>query len=330
MERPYILHMFTPGAQMSPFDVNMAADAGYQIITPYCGVGLDAISGLTQDAIFSRGPKGVARTGIFIGGRDVILAADMLLRAKKSMVPPFVVSLFADPSGSYTTAAAMVACAEAALEQHHGGDLKGRKLLILGGTGTVGRIAGVLAAQLGADVHLASHRGAAAAQAAADETGKRFGVTMKGTGSKDAAELRAALADANLVFGAAAAGVQVMSEADRAHALALEVAADVNAVPPEGLAGVGVMDDAKPLAGTKGVGIGALAVGNVKYQTQHRLLVRMREAAELGPPRSLRSLPPEGAGPTWERPGVGPVAFDFADAFAVAREVLAEKNAASR
>ena len=45
MERPYILHMFTPGRQMSPFDVNMAADAGYQIIVPYCEVGLDGIAG---------------------------------------------------------------------------------------------------------------------------------------------------------------------------------------------------------------------------------------------------------------------------------------------
>ena len=26
MDRPYILHMFTPGRQMSPFDINMAAD----------------------------------------------------------------------------------------------------------------------------------------------------------------------------------------------------------------------------------------------------------------------------------------------------------------
>ncbi len=300
MERPYILHMFTPGAQMSPFDVNMAADAGWQILTPYCGVGLDAITGMTQDAIFSRGPKGVARTGIFIGGRDVMLAADMLARAKKAMVPPFVVSVFADPSGSYTTAAAMVACAEAALEQHHGRPMKDQRLLILGGTGTVGRIAGVLAAQLGADVVLASHRGAASAQAAADETGARFGVTMKGAGSKEGADLHAALAGADLVFGAAAAGVQVMSEADRARAPKMLVAADVNAVPPEGLAGVGVMDDGKPLAGTKAVGIGALAVGNVKYQTQQRLLVRMREATK-------------------------PVSFDFADAFAVAREVLAEK-----
>ena len=82
MERPYILHMFTPGRQMSPFDINMAADAGYQLVVPYAEVGLDAIAGLTQDTIFSRGPKGVARTGIFIGGRDVLLAADMLERSQ--------------------------------------------------------------------------------------------------------------------------------------------------------------------------------------------------------------------------------------------------------
>jgi len=79
------------------------------------------------------------------------------------------------------------------------------------------------------------------------------------------------------------------------------VAADVNAVPPEGLAGVGVMDDAKPLPDSRALGIGALVIGNVKYQVQHRMLVRMREAAK-------------------------PVTFSFPDALTVAREVLAEKS----
>ena len=159
MERPRILHMFTPGQQMSPFDINMAADAGYQIIVPYCEVGLDRITGLTQDTIFSRGPKGVARTGIFIGGRDAQLAADMLERARTSMVKPFVVSAMADPSGAYTTAAAMVACVEAALKRHHGQGLEGQRVVILGGTGPVGRVAGVIAAQAGAEVYLSSRNG---------------------------------------------------------------------------------------------------------------------------------------------------------------------------
>jgi methylene-tetrahydromethanopterin dehydrogenase len=64
IERPYILHMFTATPQTSPFDVNMAADAGYQVIVPYCNVDAAMVANLTQDAIFSRGPKGVSRTGI--------------------------------------------------------------------------------------------------------------------------------------------------------------------------------------------------------------------------------------------------------------------------
>lgn len=301
--RPYILHLLTPGHQASPFDVNMAADAGYQIITPYTDVGVDGVTALTQDAIFSRGPKGVGRTGIFIGGRDALLAADMLERARSAMFKPFVVSLMADPSGAYTTAAAMLACVEAALRRHHDLALKGQNVLVLGGTGPVGRIAAVLAAQAGALVRIASHTGLAVAQKAAQETGARFGVTLQGVSGADRNALRSELAQAGVVLACAAAGVQVVSPEDLGFAKGLKVAADVNAVPPEGIAGVGVMDDAKALSGVAGaVGIGALAVGNVKYQTQHRLLVSMVAADK-------------------------PVVLSFPEAFAAAREFLAERAA---
>jgi methylene-tetrahydromethanopterin dehydrogenase len=303
MERPYILHMFTPGKQMSPFDINMAADAGYQMVVPYADVGLDAIAGLTQDTIFSRGPKGVARTGIFIGGRDAMLAADMVERAKASMFKPFVVSVMGDPSGAYTTAAAMVACVEAALQRHHRQELKRQRVVILGGTGPVGRVAGVIAAQAGAEVYLSTRNGLDAAEEAASITGQRFGVTLHGVSGGDPAAVRASIADADVVLACAAAGVQVVSAETLAHATKLKVAADVNAVPPEGIAGVAVMDDAKPLGDHGAVGIGALAVGNVKYQTQHRLLVQMREAEKA-------------------------VLLSFAEAFVVARKFLAEKAAA--
>jgi methylene-tetrahydromethanopterin dehydrogenase len=299
MERPYILHMFTPGRQMSPFDINMAADAGYQIIVPYADAGLDAITGLTQDTIFSRGPKGVARTGIFIGGRDALLAADMLERAQAAMVKPFVVSLMCDPSGAYTTAAAMVACVEAALQRTHASGLADRRVVVFGGSGPVGRIAAVLAAHCGAQVQISSRSGSEAAEAAASETGKRFGVTLHGVSGRDGAAVRASLAAADVVLGCAAAGVQVLSADDLAAAPRLLVAADVNAVPPAGIAGVGVMDNAKPIAGGTALGIGALAIGNVKYQTQHRLLVQMREGEKA-------------------------VVLGFAEALATARAVVAE------
>ncbi len=305
MERPYILHMFTPGRQMSPFDINMAADAGYQIIVPYCEAGLDAVTGLTQDAIFSRGPKGVARTGLFIGGRDALLAADMLEKSLKAMVKPFVVSVMADPSGAYTTAAAMVACVEAQLKRKRSEGLAGCRIVILGGLGPVGRIAGVLAAQAGAEVSLSSRNGIDLAEEGAQQTAKRFGVTLHGVSGGDRAAVRTSLESADVVLCCAAAGVQVVKPDDLPFAKRLLVAADVNAVPPEGVAGLGVMDDGQPLAGTGAVGIGALAIGNVKYQTQHRLLVQMREAT-------------------------APVALSFGEAFATARAFIAETAAKAR
>ncbi len=279
MERPYVLHMFTPGSQMSPFDINMAADAGWQVITPYCGVALAGIRGLTQDAIFSRSPKGLARTGIFIGGRDALLAADMLDAARKALVGPFAVSLMADPSGAYTTAAAMVACVEAGLKRQGLVDgLAGRRVVVLGGTGPVGRIAGVLAATAGASVALSSRNGIDVADEAAQETAKRFGVTLEGISGGDRAAVRASIADADVILACAAAGVQVVSAEDLAVARALRVAADVNAVPPAGVAGVDVMASHAPIAGSAATGIGALAIGNVKYQTQQQLMRRMHEA----------------------------------------------------
>jgi methylene-tetrahydromethanopterin dehydrogenase len=294
MERPYVLHMFTPLAQMSPFDVNMAADAGWQVIVPYGGVGIEQIGAMTQDTIFSRGPKGVLRTGMFIGGRDPMLAQDMLDEAKAAMFKPFVVSLMADPSGAFTTAAAMVAKVEAALARQHGRGLQGRRVLVIG-TGPVGRSAAVMCAQLGAEVTL-SGRSASNAEQAARNTGARFAVSLQSAASSESG---AALAAADVVLACAAAGVQVVSAQQLTSAGALKVAADVNAVPPEGVAGLGAMDDAKPLPGSAAAGIGALAIGNVKYQTQQRLLVQMREAGKA-------------------------VTIGVAEALAMARSVLAE------
>ena len=72
----------------------------------------------------------------------------MLERAKAAMMKPFVVSLMADPSGAYTTAAAMVALRRGGAAAHaRRRAWRGQRVLILGGTGPVGRIAGVLAAQ---------------------------------------------------------------------------------------------------------------------------------------------------------------------------------------
>jgi methylene-tetrahydromethanopterin dehydrogenase len=228
--------------------------------------------------MYSRPPK--SQTGIFIGGKDIVLALEMMKAARAAMVPPFEVSVFADPSGAYTTAAALVALAERHLAKAYGMELGGKRVLILGGTGAVGRVAAAMAASLGADVCIASHTDAARATRVSDELNQRFQIVTKGVGTATSDELRAALGEAEIVLATAVAGVQVVSRDDLAHARHLLIAADVNAVPPEGIAGVNVMNDGKPIDGvpTAGgaIGIGALAIGNVKYQVEHRLFTRMR------------------------------------------------------
>src|SRR5690606_14836130 len=182
MKDPFLLHIFNPTKNVSPFDVNMAYEAAFDGVIPYSNVTLEEIHSLTQDTIFSRGPTGVRRTGIFIGGRDFGLAVDMLQRARAAMVPPFEVSVFADPSGAITTAAALVACVEGWLEKTGRGTLAGKKVHRIGGTGPVGICAGILAQKCDAEVYIVSHRGQRVANEVAEEYNARHEVRMRGAG----------------------------------------------------------------------------------------------------------------------------------------------------
>ena len=300
MEKAFILHMFTPEKNLSPFDVNMALDAGWLSVIPYTGLELGEISALVQDAIFSRGPTGIKRTGIFIGGRAVKTAMDMLKMAKTSMVPPFEIPVLADPSGAFTTAAAMVAMVERELNKKHGASLQGMNVLALGGTGPVGQIAAVIAAQAGAKVKIIG-RQLEKAQHVAAQCNAEYGEGKTGIGGDADANKAELIRTADVVFATAAAGIEVLGAELVASAPRLKVAADVNAVPPSGIAGLGPHHKGTPIGDSKSgaVGIGALAIGNVKYQTQHRLLNLMRFQT---------------------REGDKPVYLHFEHAFAVARE----------
>jgi methylene-tetrahydromethanopterin dehydrogenase len=275
-----LLHLFTPAKNASPFDVNMAYDAGWFAVLPYTDVTLDDIGPLVQDTIFSRSPKDARRTGIFIGGRDIETAEKMLEQARKAMTPPFEVSVCVDPSGAFTTAAAMVAAVERRLRQTHQAEFKGARVLVFGGSGPVGAAAGVLVAKAGADVVLVGHSGSKRGEAAVAMCRARYGVELTSADGGSEAQKTKLLHSADVVLATAKAGVQVLSHAHLASASKLKVAADVNAVPPAGLEGVGVMDDGASIAGSASgaVGIGALAVGNIKYRVQQAMLVQMHES----------------------------------------------------
>ena len=281
MEKPYILHMLTSAPNLSPFDVNMAMDAGWDAVIPYTTLELSDIQALVQDAIFSRGPSGVKRTGLFIGGRDMTLALQMLEAAQQAMVPPFQVSAMADPSGAFTTAAGMIGAVGDKLKQLHQSDWQGCKAMVLGGTGPVGMVAAILATELGAQVTLMSRQRAKAETIVENcrKLCKQNAEQLQPAGND---EKEALLGQTQVILATAAAGIQMMNADEIAAASALKIAADVNAVPPSGIHSLEVMHNGDALQGSQSgaVGIGALAIGDIKYQAQHRLLKKMHQSDE--------------------------------------------------
>ena len=276
MSKPKIMHMLTPHDRVSPFDVNMAGDAGYDIVVPYTGVTAGDVTALVQDAIFSRPPKRYNETGMFIGGFDLNEAADMFDNAGKAMVPPFELSVLVDPNGAYTTSAALVALVEHHAKERTGSGLAGKQVKIFGG-GPVGLCAAVLAAQAGATATLVR-----LTDRKPDDTVERFtaryDVTVGSAPGQDDDAKVEALADADVVIATAKAGIRVLTAELLAKAPKLAVAADVNAVPPSGVEGVEVMDNGKEVGNGDGAfaAIGALAIGKIKYDVQQGLLGRMQ------------------------------------------------------
>ena len=296
MTDKHILHMLTPLKHMSPFDVNMALDAGYEAAIAYTNVTLEEVGGLVQDAIFSRPPKTGVRTGMFIGGKNAILALDMLSAAKKALVPPFGISFFADPAGSFTTAAAMVACVEKTLIDKKKRNLKALKTVVFGATGVVGFSSAVIAALEGADVTLVGYDGVKRVSDAAREIKTRFQVDVRATDGSDDTKKADILTQAEAALCAGRAGVRILSSTQMAQAKRLLIVADVNAVPPSGVEGLDMMANGAELTANGTLGVGPLAIGNIKYKTESGLFQRMIAATK-------------------------PVTFDFRDAFQLAREL---------
>ena len=296
METPRILHMMTPLKHMSPFDVNMALDAGFDTAIPYTSVTLDDVTGLVQDAIFSRGPEGVKRTGMFIGGKRAIEALDMMKRAKAAMVPPFEISVFTDPAGSFTTAAAMVACVKVALKERFSTELNGKRIAIFGGTGVVGFASGVIAAIDGAQATLIGYDGPDRVRKLAQEANARFSVNIAHADGSTEEQKEELVRGADIIFAAGPAGKRLITLDRMKQAKHLRVVTDVNAVPPSGVEGVGVNDNATPIPGISAIGIGALAVGNIKYKTEAGLFKEMIETEK-------------------------PLYLDFRDAYALAQKL---------
>jgi NAD(P)-dependent dehydrogenase (short-subunit alcohol dehydrogenase family) len=250
----------------------LAIDAGVEHVLAYGAVTPDEVRDLVQGALFSRHEQALRATAIAISGADVVTAEEILHAADAAMLGPLRVSLLLDPRGANTTAAAAVV----RLVQDVG--VRGRRVLVVGGTGPVGvRLAGLLASA-GAEVLLSSRR-RDRARDAAGRVQRRLGVKIEPVEIKDDRGVARALAGVHVLVNAVAPGVQMVRRATWAGAADLAALVDVNAVPPPGIDGVSPADDGNRRDGRRCYG--ALAIGTLKAAIQRRCLTRLFERNDL-------------------------------------------------
>jgi len=173
----------------------------------------------------------------------------------------------------------MVATVANQLKIKNGEELKGQRILVLGGTGPVGASSAVLAAKLGAKVTILG-RAIDKANNVADLCNTRYGTLVVGIEGDINDHIDELLQDADTIFATAKAGIQILNEKRVTSAAKLKVAADLNVVPPAGIAGINLLDNGIPINGSKigAVGIGPLTIGDIKYHTQQELLIQMHNA----------------------------------------------------
>jgi hypothetical protein len=257
----------------SAFDRIVAHDAGADAVLSYGGVEEADVAGLVHGAVFTRGPKDLKMSAVFIGGSNVAAAERLLAAARKAFFGPFRVSLMLDANGCNTTAAAAVV----KLVQAVGGDVSGRRALVLAATGPVGQRAAGLLLRRGASVRITS-RDAERAKASARAIGERWGGTVEAVGGSASASPDV-VGDAELVLSAGPAGVQLLPRAAWVGRPSLRAVADVNAVPPPGIEGVEATDNGPLRERVKA--FGALGIGGLKMKAHKAALARLFEQNDL-------------------------------------------------
>jgi methylenetetrahydrofolate/methylenetetrahydromethanopterin dehydrogenase (NADP+) len=256
----------------SVFDRVVAFDAGADEVMSYGGVTPDAVRDLVHGVIFTRGPKDLHHSAIFIGGADMAAGERLLAAVRAAFFGPLGVSVMLDSNGSNTTAVAAVAKLQQAA-----GTLRGYRTVITAGTGPVGMRAAGLLVQAGADVTVTSRRPQEGK--AAGKITQRFGGEVREATLGDSSQAAAVLEGAELLLNAGLAGVCLVPRGAWARRAGLRVAVDLNAVPPLGVEGIEVNDDGVDRDGI--TVFGALGVGKLKMKIHKAAIARLFERNDL-------------------------------------------------
>src|SRR4029078_2773523 len=80
----------------SVFDQVVAYDAGADVIMSYGGVTEGDVRDLIHGCIFTRGPKDLQHTAVWIGGTNMSAGEQLLAMAQDALFDPFRVSIMLD------------------------------------------------------------------------------------------------------------------------------------------------------------------------------------------------------------------------------------------
>lgn len=253
----------------SVFDTVVAYDGGADHVIPHGGLTPATVGKLVEGTIFTRAPKEKKYTAIFVGGSSMAAGQELFEAVQKKFFADFRVSIMLDSNGSNTTAAAGIA------KLLSSGSVKGKRAVVLAGTGPVGMRAAALLAKEGAQVALTSRK-MERARNACREIRERFGVEVKPIEAIDNDARGLAIADTHVVFAAGAAGVELLEEKHWQDNSGIEMMADANATPPLGIGGTEMFDKGKQRHGK--IIWGAIGFGTLKLAVHRACIAKLFES----------------------------------------------------
>ncbi|MCG8379608.1 MAG: NADP-dependent methylenetetrahydromethanopterin/methylenetetrahydrofolate dehydrogenase [Proteobacteria bacterium] len=265
-----LLFQLDTDAHPAVFDTVVAYDGGADHVIGPGKVTPENVTPLVEGAIFTRAPKEKKYTALFVGGSDMVAGEQLFKAVQKNFFADFRVSVMLDSNGSNTTAAAGVA------KLLKSGEIKGKKAVVLAGTGPVGQRAAVMLAKEEASEVVITSRQLSRAEKTCGDINKSFGVDITPAEGSDYDARAKAIENAQIVFAAGAAGVELLKPEHWETNSNIELMADANATPPIGIGGTDMMDRGQDRNGK--IVWGAIGFGTLKLAVHRACIDKLFES----------------------------------------------------
>lgn len=253
----------------STFDQIVAYDAGADQLITHSGIMKDEVEAIIHGAIFTRSPKEMKNTAVFIGGSDVEKGEKIMKLVEDVFFANLRVSVLLDSNGSNTTAAALVLKIKKEI------DLDSTEVLILGGAGQVGGRAATLLAMEGASVTIADINQEEVDKKAEMLKEKYDLKNIKAVKAKTEKDYIKAMKNKEIILSTGPAGINIITRKMWEKIDSIKVMADINAVSPAGIEGIeatangDILDDIKVF--------GALSIGDLKMKLHKKAITELFE-----------------------------------------------------